>query len=250
MALLQERPINTDHAALASEFKIRRASDRKFTDHGWLKSYFSFSFADYFDPDYTQFESLRVINDDVIAPGGGFPLHPHRNFEIFSYVLEGALAHKDTMGNSSVVTAGGVQYMSAGSGVRHSEYNPSSHTQTRLLQIWLLPNTENEAPRYETHDILDEEKDGRFKLFLSKDGRNGSMKIKADADIYAATLNEEQALSFDMPAGHKAWVQIAKGSVSVNGMALSEGDGLAVNQSGRLDFTRGEKAEFLLFDLG
>lgn len=231
-------------------FKLRKAGERHSNDHGWLQSNFSFSFADYFDPEWSQFENLRVINDDIIAPGGGFPLHPHRNFEIFSYVLEGALAHKDTMGNSSTVTGGGVQYMSAGSGVRHSEYNPSSHTSTRLLQIWLLPNTEDEAPTYDTQAILPEEKDGRLKLFLSKDGRNGSMKIKADADIYAATLGGDQKISFEIPEGHKAWIQVATGAVSVNGTALSRGDGLAISQSGLLEFSGGENAEFLLFDLG
>lgn len=235
---------------LAAGMRLRRADARHSADHGWLKSNFSFSFADYFDPEHMQFENLRVINDDIIAPGGGFPLHPHENFEIFSYILEGALAHKDTMGNSSTVTGGGVQYMSAGSGVRHSEYNPSTNTATRLLQIWLLPNVEGEAPTYDTQAILPEEKDGRLKLFLSKDGRNGSMRIKADADIYAAMLSGDQAVTFDMPKGHKAWVQVATGAVTVNGMALSEGDGMAVTESGRLEFSQGQGAEFLLFDLG
>lgn len=235
---------------LAAGMRVRRADARHSTGHGWLKSNFSFSFADYFDPEHMQFENLRVINDDIIAPSGGFPLHPHENFEIFSYILEGALAHKDTMGNSSTVTGGGVQYMSAGSGVRHSEYNPSTNTATRLLQIWLLPNVEGEAPTYDTQAILPEEKDGRLKLFLSKDGRNGSMRIKADADIYAAMLSGDQTVTFDMPKGHKAWVQIATGEVTVNGMALSEGDGLAVTESGRLEFSQGQGAEFLLFDLG
>lgn len=250
MALLQKTVLGTGRPPLAGGFNVRKAGDRKFTDHGWLKSNFSFSFADYFDPDYMQFENLRVINDDVIAPGGGFPLHPHQNFEIFSYILEGALVHKDTMGNSSTVTAGGVQYMSAGAGVRHSEYNPSSNTATRLLQIWLLPNVKNEAPTYDTQAILPEEKDGRLKLFLSRDGRNGSMTIKADADIYAATLKADQAISFDMPSTHKAWVQVATGRLVVNGIELSEGDGLAVSESGRLEFSEGQNAEFLLFDLG
>lgn len=234
---------------LASGFKLRPAVERHSNDHGWLQSNFSFSFADYFDPEYIQFENLRVINDDIIAPKGGFPLHPHQNFEIFSYVLEGALEHKDTMGNTSVVTAGGVQYMSAGSGVRHSEFNPSSHTATRLLQIWVLPNVQNEAPSYDTQAILPEEKEGRLKLFLSRDGRNGSMKIKADTDIYAATLNGGQDITFNMPKGHKAWIQVATGRLSVNGLDLESGDGLAVNEAGLLNFTKGDSAEFLLFDL-
>ncbi len=250
MTMLKDRPLSDTVSTPAGGFIYRAAADRHSNDHGWLKSNFSFSFADYFDPDWAQFENLRVINDDIIAPGGGFPLHPHQNFEIFSYVLEGALAHKDTMGNSSVVTGGGVQYMSAGSGVRHSEYNPSSHTAARLLQIWLVPNAQNEAPTYDTQAILPEEKDGRLKLFLSKDGRNGSMHIKADADIYAATLRGDQAIKFDMPEGHKAWIQVATGTVSVNGNVLEHGDGLAVTQSGRLEFSGGHDAEFLVFDLG
>lgn len=233
----------------AGGFKLRPAGDRHFTDHGWLQSNFSFSFAHYFNPDYMHFEALRVINDDVIAPKGGFPLHPHQNFEIFSYVLEGALEHRDTMGNTSVVTGGGVQYMSAGSGVRHSEFNPSSNTETRLLQIWLMPNVVDENPTYDTQAILPEEKDGRLKLFLSKDGRNGSMRIKADVDIYAATLNGDQTIKFDMPKQHKAWIQVAHGSLNVNGTHLAEGDGLAVNEAGCLMFAGGQAAEFILFDL-
>ena len=239
----------TDSAKLASGFTLRPADARGMADHGWLKSAHSFSFANYYDPEHMQFESLRVINDDRVAGGKGFPMHPHQNAEIFSYVLEGALSHKDTLGNGSTVKAGGVQYMSAGSGVRHSEYNPSDTDDMAFLQIWLLPNVQNEAPRYETMDISPEEKDGKLKLFLSKDGRDGSMRIKSDADIYAATLDGAQNVSFDMPKRHKAWVQIARGSVFVNGKSLSSGDGLAVDVSGRLEFSDAEKAEFLLFDL-
>ena len=241
--------VSKDAMPLASGFKLRRADSRHSADQGWLQSNFSFSFADYFDPEWTHFENLRVINDDTIAPSGGFPLHPHENFEIFSYVVDGALKHRDSMGNSSVVTGGGVQYMSAGSGVRHSEFNPSSQTPVRLLQVWLVPNTENEAPRYDTQDILPEEKDGRLKLFLSHDGRNGSMRIKADADIYAATLSGDQSVTFDVREGHKAWIQVVDGSLDVNGAALNRGDGLAVNNAGILNLSQGQNAEFLLFDL-
>ena len=233
----------------ASGFQLRAANDRGMADHGWLKSAHSFSFANYYDPKHMQFESLRVINDDRVAGGKGFPMHAHQNAEIFSYVLDGALSHKDTLGNGSTVRTGGVQYMSAGSGVQHSEFNPSEKDETAFLQIWLLPNVQNEAPRYETMDITPEDKDGQLKLFLSKDGREGSMQIKADADIYAATLNGEQEIGFDIPLGHKAWVQVATGSVSVNGQLLSQGDGLAVTKAGRLTFKSGTDAEFLLFDL-
>lgn len=234
---------------LVSKFRFRAAADRGMADHGWLKSAHSFSFGDYFDPDHVQFENLRVINDDEVAGGMGFPMHPHQNAEIFSYVLEGALAHKDTLGNGSTVQAGGVQYMSAGRGVRHSEFNPSETEPMRFLQIWLLPNVKNEAPNYDTLDISPEDKDGRLKLFLSKDGRNDSMRIKADADIYAATLNDEQAIDFDIPEGHRAWVQVARGALEVNGQTLQQGDGLAALESGRLQFRSGEDAEILLFDL-
>lgn len=247
--ITQPKTQTTETVPYASGFKLRKSEDRRMNDHGWLKSAFSFSFADYSDPEWSQFEALRVINDDIIAPSGGFPMHPHRNFEIFSYILEGALEHRDSMGNGSVVTAGGVQYMSAGSGVRHSEFNPSSNSQTRLLQIWLLPNETDVEPAYDTQAILPMEKDGRLKLFLSKDGRNGSMRFRANADVYAAALKGDQAIRFDMPDGNKAWVQVASGSLMVNGQSLSEGDGLAVSNAGRLEFTDGDKAEFLLFDL-
>jgi redox-sensitive bicupin YhaK (pirin superfamily) len=234
---------------LASGFRLRPAETRGLADHGWLKSAHSFSFASYFDRNYMQFEALRVINDDQVAAGGGFPMHPHQNAEIFSYILDGALSHKDTLGNGSTVKSGGVQYMSAGSGVRHSEYNASETDEVAFLQVWLLPNVENEAPRYETMDIKPEDKDGKLKLFLSKNGREGSMSIKADADIYAATLKNTQSIIFDMPRHHKAWIQMARGALSVNGQSLHQGDGLAVTEAGRLVFEKGQDAEFLLFDL-
>lgn len=239
---------NTDRP-MASGFKVLPADARGMADHGWLKSAHSFSFANYFNPDYVQFESLRVINDDRVAPGMGFPAHPHQNAEIFSYVLDGKLEHKDSMGYGSRVEAGGVQYMSAGSGVRHSEYNPSPDYPVHFLQIWLIPNVENGEPRYDTMDIKDADKDGQLKLFLSPDGRNGSMKISADADIYAATLNGDQVIEASITPGHKGWVQMARGALTVNGQRLEVGDGLAINTAGRLEFTDGEDAEFILFDL-
>lgn len=218
-------------------------------DHGWLQSAHSFSFADYHDRRHVQFENLRVINDDVIAAGKGFGEHPHRDFEIFSYILEGALEHKDSMGNGSIVPAGGVQYMSAGSGVIHSEFNPSATERVRLLQIWLLPNVMGETPQYDTLQIADADKDGRLKLFLSPDGRDGSIQFKANADIYAATLTGDQMMDFDLRGGRRGWIQVARGSLMVNGQALHEGDGLAVTESGVLQFTDGKDAEILLFDL-
>ncbi len=240
---------HTHNRDLAKDLVLRPGEARGHADHGWLRSAHSFSFAGYFDPEHMQFESLRVINDDYVAAGAGFPEHPHQNAEIFSYVLEGSLEHKDSLGNGSVVSAGGVQYMSAGSGVRHSEFNPSQTGAVKFLQIWLMPNVDNEAPRYETMDIDPKEKDGKLKLFLSHDGRGGSMKIKADVDIYAATLDGQTAIDFDIQAGRRAWVQLARGSVDVNGVSLRRGDGLAVKDTGKLVFSGAQDAEFILFDL-
>lgn len=234
---------------LAGGLKIRFAHERGMANHGWLKSAHSFSFANYFHPDHMQFENLRVINDDFVAAGQGFPRHPHKDAEIFSYVLEGALEHDDSMGNGSVVKAGGVQYMSAGRGVTHSEFNPSKTEPVKFLQIWLLPNKQGGTPRYDTLDISPADKDGKLKLFLSKDGRDGSMLIQADADIYAATLNGEQRIEIELPAGHKGWVQVAKGALTVNGESLRKGDGLSISEAGKIVFEDGDIAEFIYFEL-
>jgi redox-sensitive bicupin YhaK (pirin superfamily) len=190
-----------------------------------------------------------VINDDQVAPGKGFPMHPHENFEIFSYVLDGALEHKDSMGNGSVVSAGGIQYMSAGTGVRHSEFNPSNENRSEFLQIWVQPNVQNQAPRYETMDLSAADKDGKLALFLSGDGRNGSMQIKADTDIYAATLKAGQVIETELPEGRLGWIQVARGRLTVNGQTLDTGDGLAIRKGGQLVFDKGEEAEFLYFDM-
>jgi len=233
---------------LATNLHLRPADARGKADHGWLRSNFSFSFANYYDPNNMGFESLRVINDDWIAGGGAFPMHPHKDAEIFSYILEGGLRHQDSMGNGSTVMAGGVQYMSAGSGVTHSETNPSPTDPMRLLQVWLIPNVRGATPRYDTLDIPAEAKDGKLALFLSPEGRDGSMAIRADANIYAATLSDAQTISHDMVDGTRGWIQVAGGSVTVNGQALRRGDGLAIKQSGRLDFSDGDDAEFLYFE--
>jgi redox-sensitive bicupin YhaK (pirin superfamily) len=240
---LQTRP-----TPLASDLVLRPEEDRGKADHGWLRAAHSFSFANYYDPKHMGFESLRVINDDQIAGGGAFPMHPHKDAEIFSYIIEGGLQHRDTMGNGSTVMAGGVQYMSAGSGVRHSEANPSPTEPMRLLQVWLLPNVSGATPRYDTLDIRPEDKDGKLALFLSPDGRDGSMSIRADADIYAATLNADQQIDHAMADGARGWVQVAKGAVTVNGQPLRRGDGLAVRDSGVLEFRDGDAAEFLYFE--
>lgn len=233
----------------AFSFTKRPANERGKANFGWLKSAHSFSFGQYYDPAHLGFGNLIVINDDRVDGGRGFGAHPHKNAEIFSYVLAGALEHKDSMGNGSVVSEGGVQYMSAGSGVTHSEFNPSQTDEMRFLQVWLLPEVENTTPAYDTIELSHDEKDGKLKLFLSKDGRDGSMITQADTSVYAATLNGEQTINYDLPVGRKGWVQIADGSVCVNDVVMSKGDGLAINGSGRLTFDQGQNAEFLFFDL-
>lgn len=228
---------------------LRPAEERGHANHRWLRSAHTFSFAGYHDPKWMGFEGLRVINDDEVAARAGFPPHPHENFEIFSYVLEGALQHKDSMGNGSVVEAGGVQYMTAGRGVQHSEYNPSSDSRVRFLQIWLEPKVRGADPRYATLDIQPADKEGKLKLFLSEDGRDGSIKTLAGTDAYAATVNGDQRIAFDLAAGRRAWLQVAEGSLTVNGQSLRRGDGLAFTESGSIVMEGGEDAEIILFDL-
>lgn len=236
----------TQHALKLTK---RPAQDRGRADFGWLKSAHSFSFGQYHDPAHMGFGNLRVINDDLVAGGMGFGEHPHRNAEIFSYVMGGALEHKDSMGNGSVVGAGGVQYMSAGSGVTHSEFNPSKTEEMRFLQVWLLPADPNTTPAYDTMDLSPADKDGKLKLFLSPDGQDGSMVTKADAKVFAATLSGDQKITSALAAGRKGWVQVADGALEVNGVALAKGDGLAIEGSGDLSFENGHDAEFLVFDL-
>lgn len=237
------------NVTVATDLIVRPAAERGHADHGWLKSAHSFSFANYYDPNHMGFANLRVINDDRVASERGFGEHPHENAEIFSYVLDGALAHEDTMRNQSTVAAGGVQYMSAGSGVRHSEFNPSQTQAVHFLQVWLTPNQTGCAPRYETLEIEPSKKAGRLSLFLSPDGRAGSLAMRADALIYAATFRGDETAETILPEGHKGWIQVARGSVDVNGTKLHAGDGLAVNAGGRLVFSQGRDAELLYFDL-
>ncbi|MTI19097.1 pirin family protein [Rhodobacteraceae bacterium RKSG542] len=227
---------------------VRPSQSRGHVDHGWLKSAHSFSFGSYYAPENTHYESLRVINDDFIAGGGGFPMHPHKNFEIFSYIVEGALEHRDSMGNGSVVSAGGIQYMSAGSGVEHSEFNPSKTEAMRLLQIWLIPNEKDAAPKYDQLYPKPEEKDGKLKLILSHDGRDGSLHVRSDTDVYAAYLKQGQSIDFAVKEGRRAFVQIVGGTLSLNGTELSQGDAAQIDNSGDLEFRNGENAEFILFE--
>jgi redox-sensitive bicupin YhaK (pirin superfamily) len=228
---------------------LRPADERGRADFGWLKSSHTFSFGQYHDHKHMNFGVLRVINDDEVSGGGGFPSHPHQDAEIFSYVLEGALAHKDSLGNGSTVGAGGVQYMSAGSGVTHSEFNPSATERMRFLQVWLIPEEQGATPRYETLDISAEEKQGKLKLFLSHDGRDGSMITRAHANVFAATLDGEEQIVHNLGTIPKAWLQVAGGTLTINGEQLSTGDGVAIEGGGSISLSNGNNAEVLLFEL-
>lgn len=228
---------------------LRRASERGQANHGWLQSAHSFSFASYHDPEWMGFEALRVINDDRVAAGAGFPMHPHADFEIFSYVLSGQLEHRDSMGNGSVVKAGGVQYMTAGTGVRHSEFNPSKDEEVRFLQIWLEPATRGAKPRYETSDIPRADKEGKLKLFIAQDGRDGAIKTLAPADIYTSVLRDGDDVHFELREGRSAYLHVAEGEALVNGQLLKRGDAMAITDPGRIDLSSRNEGEVLLFDL-
>ena len=232
------------------KLNVRRAGERGHADHGWLDSWHTFSFADYHDPEHMGFRSLRVINDDRIAPGGGFPTHPHRDMEIFSYLLAGSLAHKDSMGNSRVLKPGEIQMMRAGSGVRHSEFNPSSTEPAHLLQIWITPDTRGLAPAYtEWTPAAGRENDVKT-LVISPDGRDGSATIAQDASIYLIKLRPGTRTNHELPAGRGLWLHIAKGSVIVNGIQLAAGDAVSLEEPGEIEITStAGAAEAILFDL-
>ncbi|HEY7114581.1 MAG TPA: pirin family protein [Thermoanaerobaculia bacterium] len=230
--------------------QIRRAGERGHFDHGWLDTYHTFSFADYTDPRHMGFRSLRVINEDRVAPGQGFGTHGHRDMEIVSYVLEGALAHEDSMGTGSVIRPGDVQYMSAGTGVRHSEFNASDAEPTHFLQIWMLPDETGYAPRYGQKRFERAAKLGKLRLVVSPDGADGSIAIRQDARLFASVLEPGQSVRLDLAKGRHAWVQVVRGEISVNGQRLAAGDGLAASEETRLDFKAGSgETEFLAFDL-
>lgn len=227
----------------------RPSAERGAYSLDWLESRFSFSFADYHDPDFTGFRALKVINDDIFAPGGGFATHPHRDMEIITYVLDGAVEHKDSLGSVGVIEAGDVQRMTAGTGIRHSEYNHSRTRQLRLLQIWILPDTEGLEPGYEQRSFAAAGKRGRLRLMVSADGRDGSLKIHRDVDLYASVLEPGEAVGHELAPGRHAWLQVARGAIDVNGQLLEEGDGAAVIDETRLEIEGHADAEFLLFDL-
>ena len=228
---------------------VRRSNDRGVADFDWLKSYHSFSFGEYYDPSHMGFRSLRVINEDYIAGGGGFPTHPHNNMEIFSYVLEGALQHKDSMGNGRVLKPGQIQLMSAGRGVTHSEYNPDDSVATHMLQIWIKPSELGLKPGYtEWHPKAEQEGAAKV-LVISQDGRGGSATIHQDADVYRIRLKAGASVSHELKAGRGAWLQVMRGGVSLNGAELSAGDGGSTDVAGALNIVATEDAEALLFDL-
>jgi len=229
--------------------QIHKSGERGFADHGWLRSFHSFSFADYHDPKRMGFGSLRVINEDRVKPGMGFGTHAHRDMEIISYVLEGELEHKDSMGNGSVIRPGDVQRMSAGSGVRHSEFNPSKSDLVHFLQIWIEPAVTGIAPGYEEKRFDAAEKRGRLRLVASNDAAEGSVKIHQDAQVYAALLDGAESARHALAAGRRAYVHVARGSVRVNGELLAAGDSLEAANLNEIVFDNGEQAEVLLFDL-
>jgi redox-sensitive bicupin YhaK (pirin superfamily) len=229
---------------------IRRAAERGHANHGWLDSHHTFSFGNYYDPEHMGLSNLRVINDDTVAPGGGFATHGHNDMEIISYVLEGALAHKDSMGNGSVIRPGDVQRMSAGTGVRHSEFNASDKEPVHFLQIWILPERTGLKPSYEQTIFSDEEKQGRLRLIGSRDGRDGSVTIHQDIDLYAARLSEGERVNHELAPGRKGWIQVAQGSALINGKRLQAGDGVAVEGPDTLVLTGVSEGEVLVFDMG
>jgi redox-sensitive bicupin YhaK (pirin superfamily) len=229
--------------------RVRRAAERGHANHGWLDTYHTFSFADYYDPQQMGYRALRVINEDRVAPGQGFGMHGHRDMEIVTYVLEGALEHKDSMGNGEVLRPGEFQRMSAGTGVRHSEFNPSSDETVHLYQIWLLPEREGTQPSYEQKAFALEQSPNQWVLVASPDGRHGSLTIGQRASIHLARLDAGAELEHEIAAGRGAWLQVLRGSVTLNGQSLAVSDGAAVEQETRLAIRGEQPAELLLFDL-
>jgi redox-sensitive bicupin YhaK (pirin superfamily) len=227
---------------------IRRSAERGYADHGWLKSFHTFSFADYFDPEHVEYGPLRVINEDRVQAGAGFGTHSHRDMEIISYVLSGELAHKDSMGNGSTIRPGDVQRMSAGSGVRHSEFNPSKHEATHFLQIWIQPNVLNIEPSYEEKRFDAQEKRGRLRLIASPDRAGGSVLVHQDARLYAGLFDGAESAALDLQTGRRIYLHVALGRVTANGIPLDAGDALAI-ETAHLDLGQGTGAEVLVFDL-
>jgi redox-sensitive bicupin YhaK (pirin superfamily) len=228
---------------------IRRARERGHFDHGWLNTYHTFSFDQYYDPRYMGFRTLRVINEDFVAGGRGFPKHGHSDMEIITYILEGALKHEDSMGNGSVIRPGDVQRMTAGTGVRHSEQNASADEQVHLLQIWILPHTVGLEPGYEQKAFSEDERRGRLKLIASEDGSEGSVVVHQDVKLFASIIPAGEQVEHSMDQKRYAWIQVARGAISVNGEKAEQGDGAIVVGESNLQIKAEENAEVLLFDL-
>ncbi|WP_428422593.1 pirin family protein [Methylibium sp.] len=228
---------------------LRKSAERGYADHGWLKSYHSFSFAEYVDPAHMGFGNLRVINEDRIAPGTGFGTHGHRDMEIISYVLEGAVGHKDSIGNGAAIQPGDVQRMSAGSGIRHSEFNHAAQQTTHFLQIWILPQAQGIAPSYEQKHFAADAKRGVLKLVAAPDGRDGAVTLNADAAMYVGLFDGPERAGLTLDPRRLAYVHVARGSVSVNGQALQTGDAAMLDGESRLELGDGDDAEVIVFDL-
>lgn len=228
---------------------VRRGNERGGGNYGWLDTKHTFSFSDYWDPKWMGFRSLRVINEDYVAPAAGFPTHPHSDMEIITYVLEGNLEHKDSLGTGSVIRPGDGQRMTAGRGIRHSEYNPSKTEQVHLYQIWILPEKKGLEPSYEQKTFPTDEKQGALRLIASPDAKDGSVKINQDARLYVTLLKPGEEVSHDFGKNRHGWLQVAKGSVELNGQTLSQGDGAAISDEQKLSIKGAKDSEVLLFDL-
>lgn len=229
--------------------RVRKSADRGHFDHGWLDTYHSFSFSGYYDPGHMGFRSLRVINEDRVRPGRGFGTHPHEDMEIVTYVLEGGLAHRDSLGTGSTIVPGELQRMTAGTGITHSEFNPSATEPVHLYQIWLLPEREGLEPSYEQKGFPPEGRLNRLALVASPDGSEGSLTIRQDARLFLATLEPDRGVSHALPPGRHAWLQMLRGNVVLNGLRLAEGDGAAVSEESALNIRSEGNSEVLLFDL-
>ena len=228
---------------------LRRSNERGGGDHGWLNTRHTFSFSDYWDPRWMGFRSLRVINEDWVAPGGGFPTHPHADMEIITYVLEGELEHKDSLGTGEVIRPGDGQRMTAGRGIRHSEFNPSRKNPVHLYQIWILPDKKGYEPSYEQKNFSADEKRGQLRLIASNDGKDGSVKINQDAQLYVSLLKPGEEVAHQFGKTRHGWLQVAQGAVELNGQKLSAGDGAAISEEDRVKIKGTADSEVLLFDL-
>jgi len=230
--------------------EVFESETRGSADYGWLKAKHTFSFAEYFDPARVSFGSLRVINEDRIAPGKGFGTHPHRDMEIVTYVIDGAIEHKDSMGNGTIITAGEVQRVTAGTGVAHSEFNPSNDSELHLLQIWILPEKNGLQPGYEQIHVPRADKLNRLRLIGARDGREGSVTIHQDVDLYGSVLETGSSVKHRVQTGHRIFVQVVGGGIDVNGQPLAAGDGAKIEDIGELTISASSEAEFLVFDMG